>query len=489
MILSREIVFVGISFLLGAATASFVTFDYSVVLFGFLLSLALFLIRRAAGDRRLFLLAALLILGFSLGIARVSLFAPDRHELDFTLGQLTKFSGRVVGEPSQHDATQTLLIKLDQYHSRINVMTDRYPRYQPGDYLTITGRLTVPKSFKDESDRTVDYPAILAREGIYYQIFRPTISKVDSLGGLGISRGLSKVKRGSLGVIDHLLPDPESAYLSGILLGDKQGLGADWQNYFKQAGLSHVLVLSGYNVTIVGSALLHFLAFLPFWGGSLVTALGLIFFALLTGGGASIWRAVGMALVAIFARLSGRLYDATVALVAVAVIMVVINPFVLVFDLGFQLSFLATLGLVYFSPLLERYGYWLPTRGGIREAFVSSISAQLLVLPLLLYKTGLLSLVALPLNLIILPLQPLSMLLGGLLLGIGLLSPLLALIITYPTYLFLHLQLWLIKTGALLPGATSTISSFPLTLLLLIYLLIGFWWWRLKRQMPRVIEP
>ena len=182
--------------------------------------------------------------------------------------------------------------------------------------------------------------------------------------------------------------------------------------------------------------------------------IGVILFVVMTGAGASIVRAGIMALTVIGAKLIGRNYSAPRALLAAGFLMLFQNPKILVFDLSFQLSFLATLGLIYFMPVIERKLYWITTRFKIRETLSQTLSTQITVLPLLIYMSGDVSIVSIPANLLILLFVPVTMLVGFLAVLLSFLTTLLAWPLAYLSYLLLSWILFVSHLFGSLPFAT-----------------------------------
>jgi competence protein ComEC len=223
------------------------------------------------------------------------------------------------------------------------------------------------------------------------------------------------------------------------------------------------------------------LAFLP-------SVVAVILFAMMTGGGPTVVRASIMAIIALFARQSGRTYEATRALIIAGLIMLIWNPKVLVFDLGFQLSFLATLGLIYLAPIIGSKIESLRQNNAIYriilrwkwlcEIVILTIAAQLAVYPWIVYKMGELSLVALPANILVLPTISIAMFFGFLTGVIGFVSTILSLPFAWVTLALLTYILKLVELLASLPFATVTISGFPLILVIVIYL---FYIWAIRR--------
>ena len=155
--------------------------------------------------------------------------------------------------------------------------------------------------------------------------------------------------------LEKLWPEPESSFMAGLLYGSKSGLPKELSNNFSRTGITHIIAVSGFNITIIASVLM-----------TLAIAAGLdrrrafwlvvgaeIFFVVFTGLSASAVRAGVMGVLALTAQYIGRTSRIGNALAFTAAVMVLVNPYVLLYDAGFQLSFLATIGLVYVSPWLE----------------------------------------------------------------------------------------------------------------------------------------
>lgn len=221
-----------------------------------------------------------------------------------------------------------------------------------------------------------------------------------------------------------------------------------------------MVVLSGYNITVVINAISYALASLSRvfqFGGSIFVVL---FFVLMSGGAASAVRAGAMALVAVLARATGRSYLAGRILGVVAFLMVLWNPYELAFDPSFQLSTLATLGLIAFTPIFAERLTWFTERFGVREIAASTLATQLTVLPLLLYQNGQLSLVALPANLLALLPVPFAMLASFIAAVGGVLFDSYAVPLAYPAYILLAYIIGVAKFFAALPFAAVSVSAF-----------------------------
>jgi competence protein ComEC len=195
-----------------------------------------------------------------------------------------------------------------------------------------------------------------------------------------------------------------------------------------------------------------------------------------------------MALLALFARATGRTYDAIRALVVVFVSMLLFSPLELVYDPGFQFSFAATLGLIIFSTPLQMRLLWVRGRV-LREVVATTLAAQLFVLPLLLYQTGNLSLIAVPANILVLPSIPFAMAASAIAGIAGLAFPTASVVIALPAYALLSYVIGMAEFFAHLPFAHLIIPAFPAVLLVPAYLGIGWLVRQLQKTAPKGKPP
>jgi competence protein ComEC len=471
-----------LTFLVGVVLALLVGFSLYFLFFLVLLVVVFFALGMCEKSSRLGLFA-IVALALFVGGVRVSVLrlTPDDPILSLRVGTPVVLSGVVVDEPDVRESNTRLTVQLDTATAdgnretvlgRALVITPRYPEYRYGDVLTITGTLTLPKAFIEDG-RSFDYPSYLRAKGISYQLFYPGVVRVGEGGGNPIVRTLFAIKERFQAALSAALVEPHRALLSGLLLGGKQSLGDVWLERFQTAGIVHIVVLSGYNMTIVAEWLVIAFRFLGFAGSLAMGGLGIVLFAVMTGGGATVVRAAIMALLVLIARATGRTAEMGRALLIAGALMVAVNPLIILYDPSFQLSFLASLGLVYVTPILERRTVLLLKYRMLREVILTTIATQLTVLPLLLYQTGMLSLVALPANFLVLPLIPLTMLLGFVAGVVALLVPPLALLAGAPAHAALAYILLVAEYSSKIPYATVGVSVSIGVVALLYALLAG----------------
>ncbi len=212
----------------------------------------------------------------------------------------------------------------------------------------------------------------------------------------------------------------------------------------------HIIVLSGYNISIIADSSLKLIGYLPIAKvfRTLLATGGILLFAILTGASATVVRAAIMGILLLWARETGKIYQALAALIFAAFLMTLVNPKVLRFDASFQLSFLATAGLIFLVPRLEKYFKWFPNFWKFREHLLATISTQIFVLPLLLSLGGTFSWATIPANLLILSAIPSTMFFGFISGLAGFFSYYLSWLLAWPAYFLLAYELWVVKIFA-----------------------------------------
>ncbi len=414
-------------------------------------------------------------------------------ELDQFVGRHIIAEGVLVGEPDMREKNVKLTVSLRSVqlsstspsipvHENILVTVPLYPEFAYGDKVKVETTLVVPQAIESEDGRTFDYVGYLRVRDIWYIGDRPFVRFESGNQGSALYATLFKIKNTFTSALNRALPQPESSLMVGLLIGAKQALGKDLLAEFSRAGVSHVVVLSGYNIAIVAESIMAILAFLPAFTAFIVGCVSIVLFTILSGGGASGIRAAIMVLVALFAKKVNREYHADRAFGVAVVGMLLWNPLLLVFDPSFQLSILATIGIIFVSPYIEPYMQKVTERYGLREIVSSTLATQIVVLPFLIYNTGILSLVSLPTNILILGTIPLTMLLGFVTGAVGLFSLYLSFIPALPSYALLWYQLTVVHLGATLPFGAVDLPAFSFWILIFVYVLIGFGLYYLKKR-------
>lgn len=457
-------------FTLGIFLSSFFKLGFSFFLLALLFSLLTFIFGCFfSPNKRQLTLLAIFLLSFGLGILRYEI--KDLRPVDNLAqlaGQKITLTGIITDEPNVKEKSVQLTV-AKEVEEKVLVLAPLFPEFKYGDLVEVEGKLEKPDNFTTNNGKDFDYIGFLAKEDIYYQISFAEVKIISSGHGSWLKESLFNLKNAFIRRINFLIKEPESSLLAGLLLGAKNSLGAEWQTDFQTVGVSHIVALSGYNITIVAFGIMSILDFLPKTFSLSFGVAGIVFFALMTGGSATVIRASIMALLVILAKQTNRKYDITRALLLAGFFMLVQNPKILVFDLSFQLSFLATLALILVSPLVEKHLTFIPEKFHLRELAVSTVATQIFVLPFLLYKMGLFSVYALLANILILPILPIVMLFGFLTGLVGFISTFLAWPLAFISTLLLSYMLKVISFFAHLPFSSLNIKNFPLALMVLSY--------------------
>jgi len=377
-------------------------------------------------------LAPLCLMMFSLGAARYAWAARPLGTGDigsYADTGFVSFTGVIVRDPDVRDqhvnltvAAESLSLNHANYPVKgvVLVQAPRYGEYSYGDRIRARGFLLTPPEFDDFSYR--DY---LARRGIHALMANAQVDHLASNQGTPWMAALFRAKDRALRVINQLLPSPEAPLLSGILLGVESEIPASVRDDFNITGTAHIIAISGANIIIVIQVLLTLLT--PLMGkryARLLTIGGVAGYAALVGGDAAVVRAAIMGRLTLMALQSGRRAHGLTSFAFSIWLMTLWNPYTL-WDIGFQLSVAATLGLIVLNkPLstfveraLEQWFDHAQARAVVRhlnEPLIISFSAQIATTPLVLVYFGRLSLIALVANALIVPVQPLIMILGWL---------------------------------------------------------------------------
>jgi len=284
--------------------------------------------------------------------------------------------------------------------------------------------------------------------------------------------------------INQNFPSTQKILLEAIILGDKSRLTKELKVVLNKAGIRHLTAISGMHISILVNLLMLFFLGLGFWRKQafLLTAAFIFFFVLMTGCQPSTIRASIMGFLFLLGQTLGRLSDSSRAIVFGAALMLAFNPLFLA-QAGFQLSFLAVMGINYLFPIVSRWLRKIPNAIQMRNILAMSLSAQIFTLPILIYNFGYVSLIAPITNLLVLPLLPFIIAFGFLAALAGIFSHLIALIFVFPCWLLLS---YLLKIAELF--SAFSFSSINLRIswiwLFVFYFFLSYLIWQWKREHP-----
>ncbi|MFA5124967.1 MAG: ComEC/Rec2 family competence protein [Patescibacteria group bacterium] len=450
---------------------------------------------KAKNNNRLFIIF-LLFSFFVFGWWRYVLALPDYSQPDRLSGHTSstvEFIGRVASIDRTID-NQKLMIKADYLvravpdfsptleirnqpvAGRAAVKTGLYPEWRLAEKVTVDCHLVRPGMIED-----FDYARYLRKDKVFVSCILAEVSSLSLPDNFSVLGNIGRLKSWLAQGINNSLSEPQASIIRGIILGDSRGIPESYSTIFANLGLTHIIAVSGSHLVVVFAIILSLLIALgirrqkTFWPSVFIIA----GYVLLVGTPASAVRSAIMALAALYAVTLGRLTGIKNILACTAAIMLLFNPFILLDDVGFQLSFSSVLGLGYLLPIFrQRFRNW-PELWQLKEMFLTTVSAQLSTLPLVVYYFGRLSLLSLPANLLILPIIPPLMILGLINAIVGVVFPFLGQIIGWLTWL--AVQYWLIVSSLIdsLPLSSVGFSGFGVPALILSYILLG---WFVRHQ-------
>lgn len=318
-------------------------------------------------------------------------------------GEVISFETRVSNQPKVSSRGQQFSLNLPN-SQRVSVRFPLNPEVLYGDKLKIEGRIKYFEAENGNKLASITYPK--------FEIVEKGIS----------SNLIYRVRDKIINLFNSSLNPVYSSLVLGITFGIKQEMPGDFYDQLQKTGLLHVIAASGMNITMVGGFLLGLFAlFLRRQLALVFTILGIIFYAFMAGFEASIVRASIMGILVFSAQLTGRQSNSFLGLFLAGFLMLFKNPS-LIFDIGFQLSFMATLGLIYFRPLffLNSKIKNLLRRVLIGDDLATTISAQIFTLPILLVNFGSYSIFSIIVNVLVLWTVPIIMIIGGLAVIFGL---------------------------------------------------------------------
>lgn len=468
-----------------------------------LLGLAAFLGLLLWRDNTRVRLGALCVLMLALGASRLLLAVPHFDETTLAtyndIGWVT-LEGVVVGEPDEREHYTNLRVWVErltlpdgtelEVEGLALVKADRYPRHNYGDRVRVEGLLETPPVFEEFS-----YREYLARQGIHSLIRRAQVTLLAENQASPLLYHLFAFKRYAQSTIARLLPEPQASLLTGILLGVETGIPADLMDDFSATGTTHIIAISGFNITIIAGifAGLAQRLFGRRWAVWVAIA-GVAVYTVFVGASAAVLRAALMGILYLWGRHLGRATFAPASLAAAAIGMTVLNPYTL-WDVGFQLSFTATIGLVLYTGPLERIFERALARftsaeraqkivGLVNEALIVTLAAQITTTPIILHYFRLLSLVTLVTNFLILPAQPGVMIWGGVATLLGLVVRPLGRVVGWVAWVFLTYTIEVVRLTARVPFALVPVRM-DAGMVWGYYLLLGGLTWYLAQPRER----
>lgn len=335
--------------------------------------------------------------------------------------KIEEFGASVIREPDIRSTTTWYVVQshtVPAFRARISLT--RYPKYSIGDQLVVRGSLQEPEAFETPGG-VFDYPGYLMKDGISHVSYYPRVQKVsEELGWwVQVQKRLQQFKGHLVSLIAKHMPSPHAELVAGMLLGVKQSLGEQLLSDLQKIGLIHLVVLSGFNITILITTIQVSTKKFPKALQLILAVLLVSVFVVLVGPTPSVVRAACMSMLAFCAKLLERESDGLRLLILATLIMSYVNPLIIVHDPSFQLSWLATFGVILLPERIEKRLSYVPSFLGIRATLAQTLAAQLTTLPRILTMTGAISWIAPVSNVVVAPMVAWIMAAGALLISVA----------------------------------------------------------------------
>jgi len=407
------------------------------------------------------------------------------------IGEQVIIQGFVDSEPDIKQSKISYVIKTEtvsrkgerrEVRGRILLTTlkndDKGPIFEYGTEIQVRGQLNAPRGKRNPGG--FDYRNYLAQSGISATVFARefNIYVGERRRGELLTRAGLMLRDRIVDVINKSLPEQQAGLLNGMLIGYRKGLSKEVQEAFSDSGLTHIMAVSGANVAFIVFPLVFVLRKLRIkqrTSNFLIIGV-LIVFVYITGLEPSVVRAVIMAITVLTGQIIRRDADVFSSISFAAILMLIYNPYTL-FNIGFQLSFAATLSLVMFYRSIRNMIKMKFIPGFVADTLAATLSAQAGVLPLSLLYFNKISLISIISNLVVVPVLELITILGSIMAVLGQLSIALSQMVGYVNCTFLTFVLYVTKISAGLPYAVVQVVTPSVWLVILYYIAICFLLW------------
>lgn len=403
---------------------------------------------------------AVILAVFCFGAVGYSLIPQEPPSVANTPSAATRVSGVVAAEVERRvDGQRVVLDEVayadDLREGKLLVWVPLYPEISYGDALVFNCQVERPEPFEGFA-----YDKYLATKDIYAVCYQPQYIDVHPVTDWSVIGSILVFKELMTDTLRMILPEPHASFLSGLLFGGSTALSSDLKDDFRATGTSHILAASGYNVSIFSVTFLAFILASPIGRrrGLILTTVLLSVYVIIAGASAAVIRAGIMGFLVVLEKwISRKAYLRNVMLLTAA-IMLAFTPGLLLYDVGFQLSFVATIAILSLTkPISVRLDF-VPDTLGMREAFAGSIGAIMLTLPIVLWHFGAVSLIAPFANLLVLPLVPYAMASTAIALIVGFTSGPIGTLVGLPAWGLSYLMLRVIEWFGSIPFALADVA-------------------------------
>lgn len=414
--------------------------------------------------------------------------------------QQLNIKGYIISEPNVGEAKTSYTLQVEQITSNeetkavsakvllTTLNTDSI--YDYGEEVVVTATLAIPKGRRNPGG--FDYRSYLAQQGVSGTIF----AKPESIISTSINKGNILVKTGLMlrgkivNVIKKSMPPEQAGLLNGMLIGYREGLSEEVQKAFSNSGLTHIMAVSGANVAFLVIPMIFLLRKvlkLRQKTSNIIVIGILVVFVYITGVQPSVLRAVLMAIVILIGQILRREADVYTTISFSAMLLLLSSPSML-YNIGFQLSYVATLSLVLFYKNIKEAIKlkYLPEL--ISDVLAATLAAQVGVLPITVLYFNNVSIISVVTNVLVIPVVELITILGSIMAVVGQLNIFLSQILGYFNSPLLTFVLFVTKTASNVPFAVLRVTT-PSLLLVFIYYgcLLFFMWYKPMKKV--IVKP
>lgn len=412
---------------------------------------------------------------FILGLMFISLTLGILHHYNSSMvpKEFSSFSGDVsfigtiVREPEVQGYGMRIIVLPDfSNNGKVQLSTNRFSELDMGDVIQVSGTVT---TFEESG-----YRNYMASKGVYFSMF---YSKIELLKK-GNKPFIFKIKDRFEDVLYYSIRSPESTLLGAMVLGNKHLLSNETKEKLNVAGVRHITAVSGMHVAVLSGILMSLFLYFGLWRKQafVATIIVLFLFILLTGLQSSAIRAGIMGTMFLLGQVMHRQSVSVRGLVFAGSFMLFFNPKLLIGDVGFQLSFLAVLGIIMFLPLFQKWLKVVPNIMGARDILGMTFAAQILTLPLLIYSFEYISVISPLINILLIPFIPLLISIGFIFLLFGAIFQPIGLILSIPVSLLLYYFILVIDIASWFPINAITINISLLWLIPFYFVVMIVWW-------------
>jgi competence protein ComEC len=386
---------------------------------------------------------------------------------------------KIVSDPDRGQSDQRLYIELlnpatPHTKIKIRVTTGLLDHFAMGDLIELSCMVRQPEPFNGFA-----YDKYLLRYGaigVCSNAQLRTIGHADSTQST-----IVQTKHMVLQKVRAALPAPENGLIAGIVFGEMRAIPDQQLEYFQRSGTSHLLVISGSNIALIAQWVRLLLArYCNYRTTIALTMVAIALYVIMTGIQSSALRAAVFGCIVLLAEFLRRPSDGVRALLYVATIMALINPLMPLYDPGFQLSFLASLGMLLCGTPLQKLKLMqaVPETAGLREALATTLAATIITTPFIAYQFQTFSPVSVFANIILVPLMSSYLLIGIIVSGICVISPMIGFFICLPLYFLFRLTYDLVELFGSLSFASIPVTTLSLNLVLATYAAVAAFAWK-----------